>query len=139
MDFLIWQLLHTVSRYYLNKQLAKTNGFITNGQLEKQIRAVVRQANSIPGENVILPASADSAATITGGNEDVYTVDRPGTAEATCNCVHFTRYRHCKHSIKVIYNSRPCYSDCTRKCGGYDFLSTRLYNLNHLLKLELIT
>lgn len=102
-DWLCNQLLEDVARKFLHGQHIKAAGFQRNAAIEALVHASALRALSISDTDVSLPKQAGEPAFVcSSASEGVeHTVCNPGSAEATCSCVHSQRGNLCKHLIKV--------------------------------------
>lgn len=103
-DQLLHLLMKVFQEYYLYKLHCKQIGCTSNPALEKRVKEVCQHADQIHESSVQLPEQSDGAALVKKDLGIIYHVTSPGSAEASCDCMHFLRGEICKHIMKV---SRP--------------------------------
>lgn len=98
-DWLLWQLVEVVLRFYQIKELHKLAGFSRNIKQEKIVTNALIRAKDIEHKHV---STTDLGIYKVQGNSSIYAVTVLDTVFSCCSCPWGQQGNICKHLVKVL-------------------------------------
>ena len=112
MDWLIYHLTGDVLTHYWYGVQCKAFGFVRNKQHEGIVCSAIIRASSIPDTNVLICLDEDVAYVGSVNNRPkVWTIYKPDSEWAQCDCPVAREGMLCKHTVKVFKMLHPDIKD----------------------------